>query len=235
MDLKKLHAVLTSLLDLLPPPSPLVPYPSLLSEQGIHSPAFHPLFLWEPSSSLPCLAFVHPLSSHRCLDNIDPLVAGFVTPPHLTPHPQTPPQGAVPCPTSPSLCAPPLPSSSPGQRRHPHCCNMQHPSTPRGGLTAPRGYFGLMPSPSPYQCLVWHLAVRQGTCSSYSHFPLLLDLRWSTNPPFSWPGSGTSSMLPRSPAWPGGLELRLWASATCLIVWTLWSGLWLVLTVTRLS
>ena len=113
-DLKKLHAVLTSLLDLLPPPSPLVPYPSLLSEQGIHSLAFHPLFLWEPSSSLPYPAFVHPLSSHRCLDNIDPLVAGFATPPHLTLHPQTPPQGAVPCPTLPSLCAPPLPSSSPG-------------------------------------------------------------------------------------------------------------------------
>ena len=118
---------LTSLLDLLPPPSPLVPYPSPSSEQGIHSLAFHPLFLREPSSSLPRPAFVHPLSPYRCLDNIDPPVAGFATPPHSTPHPQPPPQGAVPCPTSPCLCAPPLPSSSPGQRRHPAG---ETPSTP---------------------------------------------------------------------------------------------------------
>ena len=72
----------SSLLDLLPPPSPLVPYPSPSSEQGIHLPAFHPLVLWEPSSSLPRPAFVHPPSPRRCLDNIDPLVAGFATPLH---------------------------------------------------------------------------------------------------------------------------------------------------------
>ena len=51
------------------------------------------------------------------------------------------------------------------------------------------------------------------------------------HPPSSWPGSGTSSVLPHSPARPGGLELQLWASATCLVVQTLQSGPWLVLTV----
>ena len=98
---------IASLLDLLPPPSPLVLSPSLLSEQGVHSPAFHPLLPWEPSSSPPHPAFVHPLSPYQCLDNTDPLVTRFTTPPHSTPSPQTPPQGAVPCPTLPSLCAPP--------------------------------------------------------------------------------------------------------------------------------
>ena len=49
-------------------------------------------------------------------------------------------------------------------------------------------------------------------------------------PPSSWPGSSTSSVLPRPPARPGGLEPRLWASATCLIVRTSRSGAWLVLT-----
>ena len=126
-DYQVVTAATTSLLDLLPPPSPLVPYPSPLSEQGIHSPAFHPLFLREPSSFLPRPAFVHPLSSHWCLDNINPLVTGFMTPPHLTLHPQPPPQGAVPRPTSPSLCAPPLPLSSPGQHRH---LAGETPSTP---------------------------------------------------------------------------------------------------------
>ena len=77
-------AQVPSLLDLLPPPSPLVLYPSLLSEQGIHSLAFHPLLPWEPSLSLSHPAFVHPLSPRLCLGNIDPLVARFVTPPHLT-------------------------------------------------------------------------------------------------------------------------------------------------------
>ena len=222
---------MASLLDILPPPSPLVLYPSLSSEQGIHSPAFHPLLLWEPSSSLPCPAFVHPLSPRRCLDNIDPLVAGFTTPPHSTLSPQPPPQGAVPCPTSPGLCAPPLPSSLPGQCRHPRCCNMQHPLMPRGGLMAPQGYLGLAPSPSPYQHLMWCLTAHWGTCSSHGRFPLLSDLRWSTHPPSSWPGSGTSTVLSRLPAQSDGLELWLWASATCLIVWTSQSGPWLVLTV----
>ena len=101
--------MMSSLLDLLPPPSPLVPYPSPLSEQGIHLPAFHPLLPWEPSPSLPCLAFVHPLSPCLCLGNINPLVAGFVTPPHSTPSPQPPPQGAIPHPTSPTFVHPPSP------------------------------------------------------------------------------------------------------------------------------
>ena len=219
-----------SLLDLLPPPFPLVPYLSPLSEQGIHSLAFYPLLPWEPSSSLPRPAFMHPLSPHQCLDNIDPLVAGFTTPPHSTPSPQPPPQGAVPRPTSPSLCAPPLPLSSPRQCRHPHCCNMQHPLTPHGGLTAPQGYFSLVPSPSPYQRLVWCLVVRWGTCGSHGRFSFLSDLQWSTHPPSSWPGSGTSSVLPQLPAWSGGLGLRLWASATCLVVQTSQSRPWLVLT-----
>ena len=145
---------------------------------------------------------MHPLSPHRCLDNIDPLVARFTTPPHSTLSPQLPPPGAIPHPTLPSLCAPPLPSSSPGQRRHPCCCNMWHPLTPCGGLTAPRGYLSLVPSPSPYQHLMWCLTVCWGTCGSHSCFPLLSDLQWSTHPPSSWPSSGTSSMLIWSPAWP---------------------------------
>ena len=49
--------------------------------EGIDSPAFHPLSLREPSSSLPRPAFVHPLSPCLCLGNIDPLVARFATPP----------------------------------------------------------------------------------------------------------------------------------------------------------
>ena len=106
----------------------------------------------------------------------------------------------------------------------PCCCNMRHPLMPHGGLAAPRGYLGLVPSPSPYQHLVWRLMVRRGTCSSHGRFSLLLDLRWSTHPPSSWPGSGTSSVLPRLPAQPGGLEPWLWALATCLVVWTLRSG-----------
>ena len=96
------RAFSTSLLDLLPPPSPLVPYPSLSSKQGIHLLAFHPLLPWEPSSFLPHPAFVHPLSPCWCLDNIDPLVARFTTPPHSTLPPQPPSQGTVPCPTLPS-------------------------------------------------------------------------------------------------------------------------------------
>ena len=36
--------------------------------------------------------------------------------------------------------------------------------------------WGLVPSPSPYQCLVWRLAVCRGTCGSHGHFPLLSDL-----------------------------------------------------------
>ena len=60
---------------------------------------------------------------------------------------------------------------------------MQHPLTPRGGLAAPQGYLSLVPSPSPYQCLVWRLAACQGTCGSHGRFPLLLDLQWSTHPP----------------------------------------------------
>ena len=175
-------------------------------------PAFPPLPPWEPSPSLPRPAFMHPLSPRLCLGNIDLLVAGFATPPHSTLYPQPPPQGAVPHPTSPGLYAPPLPSSLSGQHRHPHCCNMHHPLTPYRGLAAPQGYLGLMPSPSPYQRLVWRLAAHRGACSSHSRFPLLLDLRWSTHPP------------------PPGLAL---APQVCypdrqlsLVAWSLGSGHW---------
>ena len=116
--------------------------------------------------------------------------------PSLDPVPSTSSSRCCPPPYFTHLCAPPLPSSSPRQRQHPHCCNMQHPLTPHGGLTAPQGYFSLVPSPSPYQRLVWCLVVRWGTCGSHGRFSFLSDLRWSTHPPSSWPGSGTSSMLP---------------------------------------
>ena len=52
---------------------------------------------------------MHPLSPRLCLGNIDPLVAGFATPPHSTPSPQLPPQGAVPRPTLPAFVHPPSP------------------------------------------------------------------------------------------------------------------------------
>ena len=173
---------------------------------------------------------MYPLSSCRRLDNIGPLVARFATPPHLTPSPQPPPQGAVPHPTLPSLCAPPLSSSSPGQRRHPCCCNMQHPLMPREAL--------------------WLLGVTLASCqppplintlcgtSRHAGVPAALTVTspfyricdGPPTPPSSWPSSGTSSTLPRLPAQPDGLELQLWASATCLIVQTLQSRPWLVLT-----
>ena len=127
------------------------------------------------------------------------------------------------------LCTPPplvfaWAMSTPPLVKHPAPLNASW------GLAAPRGYLGLVPSPSPYQRLVWCLAARRGTCSSHGRFPLLSDLRWSTHPPSSWPGSGTSSVLPRPPARPGGPGLRLWASATCLVAGTSLSRPWLVLT-----
>ena len=74
----------TSLLDLLPPPSPLVLYPSPSSEQGIHLPAFYPLLPWEPSPSLPRPAFVHPPSPRLRLGNVDTLAGETPgTPYHL--------------------------------------------------------------------------------------------------------------------------------------------------------
>ena len=205
--------------------------------------SYHHHLLWCPPKSikwtrdplaglpppLPMGAFLLPTSSSLCAPPLPLSVLGQHRPPghwvcdtpSLNPASSTFPSRCRPPPYfAQPLCTPP-PLIFAWATSTPRCCNMQHPLTPHGGLLAPRGYLSLVPSPSPYQCLVWRLTVHWGTCSSHGCFPLLSDLRWSTYPPFSWPGSGTSSVLPWSPAQPGGPGLRLWALATCLIVRTL--------------
>ena len=102
-------------------------------------PSPPPLLPWEPSPSLPRPAFMHPLSPRLCLGNIDPLVAGFATPPHSTPHPQPPPQGAIPHPTSPAFVHPPSPRLRLGNVDTPL---VKHPA-PLDASWGPRGSSGL--------------------------------------------------------------------------------------------
>ena len=97
---------------------------------------------------------------------------------------------------------------------------------PHGGLAAPQGYLGLVPSPSPYQRLVWCLTVCRGTCSSHGCFPLLSDLQWSTHPPLLlaqlWHLKHANPIA--GPAWwPGALALGFSHLPHCLdlVVWAL--------------
>ena len=72
---------------------------------------------------------------------------------------------------------------------------MQHPSTPRGGLVAPQGFLSLVPSPSPYQCLMWRLVPPPIGSAMVHPPPLLLAWLWHLKHanliagPAWWPGA----------------------------------------------